>query len=192
LIYPDLAEGPKPVPETCVVAIQLTDSIVKALEVCISEVGDVYVNYSMSGLPEAHASYHASGQQHIKKGDKYVEWNGGPTGNFEPMKLFRTPPGEVITRKDCGSTIGWEVAKLAGVLPVLTGAADMLVDARALREDSILAFKVEVIGQWARRRSSVSGFPVLQTHQFGGAVQVEVNVFAISETGSGVVWTEDF
>jgi len=70
------------------------------------------------------------------------------------------PPKQVITRSDSGSPIGWEVAKLASVLPILTDAADMLVDARTLREDSILAFKVEVIGQWARQRCSVSGFPV--------------------------------
>ena len=104
--------------ESCVVGVQLATSIVKALEVCISGEGDVYVNYSMSELPEAHASYHSSGQQHIKKGGKYVEWNGGPTGYFEPMKLFRTRPRDVITRADCGSTIGWEVVKLS-VLPSL-------------------------------------------------------------------------
>jgi hypothetical protein len=100
------------VPESCIVAIQLSASIVKALEVRVSGAGDVYANYSMSGLPEAHASYHASGQQHVKKGGKYVEWTGGPTGTFEPMKLLRTPPKEVITRADCGNTIGWHVAKL--------------------------------------------------------------------------------
>jgi hypothetical protein len=177
---------------SCVVAVQLVASIVKALEVRISAANDVYVNYSMSGLPEAHASYHASGQQHIKKGGKYVERTGGLTGNFEPMKLTRMAPKQVITRGDSGSTIGWEVAKLASVLPVLTDAADMLVDARTLREDSILAFKVEVIGQWARQRSSVSGFPVLHTHRFGSTIQVEVNAFAVSETGNGAVWTEDF
>ncbi len=177
--------------EKCVVGVQLADSIVKALEVCISGEGDVYVKYSMLGTKEAHASYHASGEQHIKKGRKYVEWNGGPTNNFEPMKLFRTPPREVITRADCGSTIGWEVVKLS-VLPRLAKRADMLVDARGLGEDSILAFKVDVIGQWARQRRSVSGYPIVQTHRFGGTLQVEVNAFEVSESGSGAVELEDF
>jgi hypothetical protein len=53
--------------ESCIVGVQLSTSIVKALEVCISDKGDVYQNYYMMGLPEAHASYHSSGQQHIKK-----------------------------------------------------------------------------------------------------------------------------
>jgi hypothetical protein len=179
-------------PETCIVGVQLVASIVKALEVRIADTGDVYINYSMSGLPEAHASYHASGQQHIKKGSKYVEWTGGPSGTFEPMKLFRTRPKQVIAREDCGSTIGWEVSKLASVLPVLTDPADMLVDARALQEDSILAFKVDVIGQWAKDRRSVSGYPILCTHRFAGAIQLEVNAFVISETGNGAGWTETF
>jgi hypothetical protein len=78
------------------------------------------------------------------------------------------------------------------VLPVLTEQADMLVDARVLPNDSILAFKVDVIGQWARHRSSVSGFPILVTHRFGSTVQLEVNAFLISETTGGGAWTEPF
>jgi hypothetical protein len=75
--------------ETCIVGVQLAASVVEALNIHVTDQGDVYANYSMSGVPEAHASYHASGQQHFKKGGKYVEWNGGPTGDFEPMKLYR-------------------------------------------------------------------------------------------------------
>jgi hypothetical protein len=40
------------VPETCIVGVQLAVKIVKALEVRIADRGDVYVNYSMSELPE--------------------------------------------------------------------------------------------------------------------------------------------
>jgi hypothetical protein len=179
------------VSETCVVAVQLFAScVLKALEVCIADKGDVYVNYSMAGLPEAHASYHASGQQHIKKGNKYVEWNGGLTGNFEPMKLYRTPTRQVITREDCGSTVGWKVANLS-VLPILTKPADMVVDACSLPKNSILAFEVAVIGQWAKDRRTVSGYPILSTHRFGVGVRVEVNAFEVSENGGGG-WTETF
>jgi len=178
--------------ETRIVGVQLVSSVVKALRVAASDKGDVYVNYSMVGLPEAHASYHASGQQHIKKGGKYVEWNGGPTGLYEPMKIFRAEPESVVTRQDCGSTIGWEVSKLSSVLPVLSEPADMLVDARPLRGDSILAFEVHVVGDRARPRGSVVGFPVIASHRFSNAVQVEINAFGISDTVNGAVWLETF
>jgi hypothetical protein len=177
--------------ESCIVGVQLSTSIVKALEVCISDKGDVYQNYYMMGLPEAHASYHSSGQQHIKKGGKYVEWDGGPTGNFEPMRVIRTRPGDVITRADCGGAVGWEVGKL-GVLPILTKRPDMLVDARPLAQETLLAFICEVVGKWGRSRRSVSGFPILHTHVFGAVVKVEVHAFLISDDGSGAVSLEDF
>lgn len=167
-----------PTPTTCIVAIQLSTSVVKAFDVQISDKGDVYVNYKMSGLPEAHASYHASGQQHIKKARKFVQWNGGATGKMEPIKLFRTPPSQVITRSDCGSTIGWYVEKLP-VLPVLAQVPDMLVGVRGVKNSSIVAFEVNVIGAWARKLRS------------NRAVEVEVIAFDIPEGGSPA-WTEDF
>jgi hypothetical protein len=179
------------VAETCIVGVQLAASIVKALTLRVSDQGDVYANYSMSGVPEAHASYHASGQQHLKKGGSYVEWDAGPNGAMEPMKIFRMRPGEVITRVDCGNTIGWEVKKLATVLPVLSEPADMLVDARALDGDSILGFRANVIGPWAKPVRSVSGFPVVGVHKISGAVQVELIAFVVSEAGIGLVATED-
>jgi len=178
--------------DKCIVAIELPNATVKAFDICIGDKGDVYVNYSMAGLPEAHASYHASGQQHIKKAGKYVEWDAGPSGQFEQMKLQRTPPRDVITRSDCGSTIGWDVPKLKDVLPALTEQADMQVDARTLANDSILAFQINVIGAWARPHGSISGFPIIKTHRFGTNPQVEVNAFVVSDLTSGAAALEAF
>ena len=178
--------------DICVVAIQVVSATLKAFDIRIADKGDVYVNYSMAGLPEAHASYHASGVQHIKKAGKYVEWNAGPTGSFEPMKLRRTPPRDVITRTDCGSTIGWNVPDLNAVLPVLAEPADVTVDARSLTQNSILAFQVNVIGEWAKPPRSVSGFPIVQTHRFGTNPQVEVNAFVVSDLASGAAELETF
>jgi len=173
------------------VGVQLAGSIVKALNLRVSDHGDVYTIFSMSDVPEAHASYHASGQQHLKKGRSYIEWNAGPTGAMEPMKILRMKPGEVITREDCGNTIAWEVKKLATVLPVLSTPADMLVDARALDGDSLLGFRADVVGPWAKPVRSVSGFPVVGVHTFSGAVQVELIAFVVSAAGIGMVAIED-
>lgn len=177
--------------ETCTVGVQLASSVVKALTLRVSDQGDVYANYSMSGVPEAHASYHASGQQHLKKDGNYVEWNASPTGAMEPIKISRMKPGEVITRVDCGNTIGWAVKKLATVLPVLSVPADMLVDARALDADAILAFRANVVGPWAKPLRSVSGFPIIGVHKINGAVDVEVIAFVVSESIIGIVAMED-
>ena len=175
---------------SCTVGVQLAASVVKALRIRISDEADVYIHYSMQGLKDAHASYHASGEQHIKKNRKHVEWNGGSTGQFEPMRIYRARPDQVITRVDCGGTIGWEVVKLC-VLPILTRRPDMMVDARYLPHDSIVAFIVEVVGQWVNPRRSVSGYPILQTYRFGHPVQVEVNAFEVSGT-TGVAQLEPF
>jgi hypothetical protein len=160
-----------PVAETCIVGVQLAASVVKALTLRVSDQGDVYTNYSILGLPEAHSSYHASGQQHIKNGGSYVEWDGGPgpTSTMEPMKIHRKKPCEVITR--------------AGVLPVLCETADMLVDARVFDGDSILYFRSYVIGPRAKLIQQDLGFPAIGVHTISGKVQVEIVAFVISEIG---------
>jgi len=77
-------------------------------------------------------------------------------------------------------------------LAVLNEPADTLVDARGLRDEAILAFKVEVVGRRARPRRSVSGFPILKSHRFTAAVEVEINAFVLSDDGRGAAWTETF
>jgi hypothetical protein len=119
--------------ESCTVGVQLSTSIVKALEVCISD---------KAGSPRVLPLQRT--QQHIKKDGRYVEWDGGPTGNFEPMRVIRARPGDVITRADCGGAVGWEVGKL-GVLPILTKRPDMLVDARSLAQETLLA----LLAKWS-------------------------------------------
>ena len=133
-------------PTACVVGIRtLSGQLVKAFDVRIAN-EDIYVNYSDCSTPEAHSSYHASGQHHTKVGGRFVEWTGGPTGDMEPMKLCRTPPGLVTARAGCW-TVGWEIRKLDVILPSLSSHADMLVDAPPLDDaESILALEVSVCG----------------------------------------------
>ena len=77
----------------CVVAIRTpSGNLVKAFDVRISG-HDVYVIYSDCSVRDAHSSYHASGQYHIKIGKRYVQWDGGPTATMEPMKLFSHSSG---------------------------------------------------------------------------------------------------
>jgi hypothetical protein len=170
-------------PIECVVGIQtLSGQLVKAFDVRVVA-DDIYVNYSDCSTPEAHSSYHASGQYHTKVGGKFVEWTGGPTGHMEPMKLYRTPPGLVTGRSGCW-TVGWETRRLDAILPSLCSHADMLVDARPLDGiDSILAFKVSVVGYEAGKQSNIVGFRIIQSHRFGKVVQVEIDAFVLDESG---------
>lgn len=62
----------------CVVGIRTANGDLRqAFDVRI-EGNDIYVNYSDCSTPEAHKSYHASGQSHTKKGGRYIEWDGVP------------------------------------------------------------------------------------------------------------------
>jgi len=166
------------VKETCLVGIKApSGNVVKAFDVNIKG-NDVYVNYSDSSVAAAHGSYHASGQQHIKIGRNYVEWTGGPSGQMEPMKLFRTPPSDVTSREDF-FPIGWEIRKLASVLPGLNSQPDMLVDVSGEDGDSILGLYLSVLGKGVGSRSSISGYRVLRSHKFGDAVEVEIDAFIV-------------
>jgi hypothetical protein len=164
----------------CVVGIvTLKGQLVKAFDIRI--VGeDVYVNYSDCSTPEAHSSYHASGQLHTKKSKRYIEWDGGLSGHMEPMKLMRTPPGLVTGRSGCW-TVGWEIHKLDQVLPLLTGPADMVVDAKTLNGELVLGLEVSVIGDEAKTRESIVGYPIIASHRFGESLRVEVDAFLLEE-----------
>jgi hypothetical protein len=164
--------------QTCIVAIRTgSGSTVKAFDTRIRG-EEVYTNYSDCSTPEAHASYHKSGQYHIKKGKKYIEWSGGPTGAMEPMKLHRLPPGQVRGRSRCW-VVGWGVSRLDGVLPVLSGNADMIVDARQIEPDVILTFEADVVGPEAKKQMAVVGYPVIASHRFGNPVVVEICAFVV-------------
>lgn len=170
-------------PIECVVGIRtLSGRLAKAFDVrIIAE--DIYVNYSDCSTPEAHSSYHASGQRHTKVGRRFVEWTGGLTGDMEPMKLYRPPPGLVAGRSGCWRG-GWETRTLDEILPSLSSHADMLVDARPLDSiESILAFEVSVVGYEARKRNNVFGFRIIDSRRFGRAVQVEIDAFVLDESG---------
>ncbi|PYX72610.1 MAG: hypothetical protein DMG72_14430 [Acidobacteria bacterium] len=163
----------------CVVAIRTpSGNLVKAFDVRISG-HDVYVIYSDCSVRDAHSSYHASGQYHIKIGKRYVQWDGGPTATMEPMKLFRTPPGLITGRVACW-TVGWEICRLDAVLPRLD-SADMIVDTQSLSPHLILGFEVTVVGDEAKKRETIVGFPIIASHQFGNSVCTEIDAFVLTE-----------
>lgn len=164
-----------------VVALRtISGMIVKAFDVCIKD-DDVYMNYSDSSTPEYHKSYHASGQQHYKIEGKYIQWTGGPTGHWEPMKMFCTPPGRVTGRSHV-CTIGWEIARLDQVLPKLREYADLLVDTQRLGGAVAVCFQVDVIGSKAHSPKNILGFPLIARQQFGSAPpRVEITAFVMAE-----------
>ncbi len=105
--------------KTCLVAIRHGGQERCALEVCIRG-KDVYVNYfAPDGTKKAHTSYHASGQQHIKKGRDYVYWSDGP-GKWCPMKELKQPPGIVTDREELYAEIGWMIGELDSKLPLVS------------------------------------------------------------------------
>jgi len=167
-------------PNKCIVAIRTPKrSLVKAFDICIRG-EDVYTNYSDGSTPEAHSSYHKSGQYHLKKGRQYIKWDGGLSGQMEPMKLYRTPPGLVQGRVRFW-TVGWEVLKLDSVLPVLNGGADMIVDATHLEAEAILAFEASVIGSEAKKQTSIVGYPIIASHLFGSTMLAEICSFVVRD-----------
>ena len=164
--------------QTCIVAIRTPNgNTVKAFDMCIRG-EEVYTNYSDCNTPEAHSSYHKSGQRHFKKEKKYIEWDGGPSGRMEPMKVYRIPPGKVRGRSKCWSA-GWPVSSLDVVLPTLTDNAGMIVDAQTIEPDSYLTFEAYVVGPEAKMLSTVVGYPVIATHRFGSNVVVEICAFVV-------------
>lgn len=173
-----LGENPIVV-DQCVVGIRTPSGLlVKGFDVCIKG-EDVYVNYCDSHTPAAHGSYHASGQQHTKIGRDYVKWDAGPSGNFEPMKFFRTPTRHVLERSRCW-VIGWEVPKLDSTLPKLV-SADVVIPAHKLQSSGILGLEVSVVGKQAQLRSDILGFPIIAHHQFGSGTRVEIEAFTVFE-----------
>lgn len=171
---------------TCVVAIRQGERDWLALEVCIKD-ADLYVNYfapdgtpawlALSHWKKAHTSYHASGQQHIKKGRDYVYWTDGPAGEWCPIELLKQPPGTVADREEC-STIGWMIGELDSKLPLATIGADMVVDGSALPRSSYLVFEVSVVGPATTARTEVLGFQVLQRHRVSNGLVVEIEAIS--------------
>jgi hypothetical protein len=167
------------VPESCLVAVQLATSIVKALVVGISDAGDVYVDYSMSGSRRKHISYHASGQYQTKKGRKHVFKFIGPEGRLQPAIHMRPRPESVRDRENVAS-IGWLVGALCELFPQADRMPEMLVDARTLDHSSNLAVLVDIVGPEALLLHEIGGFPILKSHRFSGTVTVEIVVFSVT------------
>ena len=166
--------------ETCIVGIRTPKgNTVQGFNVCIRG-EEVYTNYCDRSTPEAHASYHRSGQYHMKREKQYIEWTGGMRGCMEPMKLFRTPPGLVRDRVHFW-TIGWDIANVHAILPPLSDNADMIVDASHIEPPAILGFEASVVGQYARERKNVVGFPIIASQTFGRNLKVEICCFVVRE-----------
>ena len=71
------------------------------------------------------------------------------------------------------------VSGLEVVLPRLTGDADMVVDARPLDADVILAFEAYIVGAEAKNLAAILDFPVIASHRFGGPIAVEICTFGV-------------
>lgn len=175
--------------EKSIVGVQIHGIAVKAFDVCIKQT-NVYVNYFMRRMGEAHCSYHASGQQHTKKNGNYVEWKPMPNGQWERMIEFKMEPVKVITRTACQDTVGWLVGELASALYPLNEPADVMVDARAFAESSLLLFKTYVVGDWAREHKIRPGFRKAMRHRFGVGLQVEIQAFETSPSAPSIVSIE--
>jgi hypothetical protein len=166
--------------------VLLLDEVRAAQEVCIKN-GNVYVNYFDSkGNKIAHTSYHASGQKHFKKNGQYVYWSGGINGHWEPMKLYRTKPLDVVDRTFV-SVIGWEVKSMQSVLPLMS--ADMIFDIP--REFDIVAFETSIVSPDAEERQEIVALPVFARYRFSDDIVVEVELFGMNEELASKPYTID-
>jgi hypothetical protein len=68
----------------------------------------------------------------------------------------------------------------------------MLVDARTLAGDSVLAFQVSAVGNQARNRKSIVGFPVVATHRSGTTLEAEIEAFVLSAETVSLPYNDDF
>jgi hypothetical protein len=177
--------------EKCIVGVQLDGIAVRAFDVCIKKT-NVYINYSMRRMGEAHCSYHASGEQHTKKNGNYVEWKRMPDGQRERMIEWKMEPSKVITRSACQDTVGWLVGELESALYPFNEPKDVMVDARAFAESSLLLFKIYVVGDWAREHKIRTGFRKVMRHRFGTGLRVEIEAFEVSPSAPSILSIETF
>jgi hypothetical protein len=175
--------------EKCIIGVQLDGVAVKAFDVCIKKT-NVYINYSMRRMAEAHCSYHASGEQHTKKNGHYVECKRMPNGQWERMIEWKMEPSKVITRSSCQDTVGWLVGQLTSALHPLNESADVMVDARSFAESSLLLLKVCVVGDWAREHKMRLGFRKVMSHRFGTGLRIEIEAFETSPSAPSIVSIE--
>ena len=165
---------------TLIVGIKFREQIVTALEVCLRG-SDIYVNYfAKEGTKIAHTSYHSSGQRHIKKKNDYVCWTGGPSGDWEPMKEFKTPPTMVAGREHV-ATIGWNVSDLQSVLPLICGQAGTTVQIPSEPHFDVVGLEVSILGLGATPRPEICGFPVIHRHWIRNDIAVEIEAFGLNE-----------
>jgi hypothetical protein len=130
---------------------------------------------------ESHFSYHQKGELHFQKKGKYLQWTGGNSGDWEDMRLRRTPPKEVSDREDI--SMAWETDKMESVLPAYDPASGKEVHAFEIPDPSkfsAVGLIVSVIGSAAAERQDHVGFPIFDRHQFtNGILTAEVEAFGV-------------
>jgi hypothetical protein len=162
------------------VAIQFQHQLWLGISVAIGDAGDVYVNYLGDGQ-EMHTSHHASGQHHQKIGKRYVTWTGGPTRHWEPMKSAKIKPTQVSERESV-AVWGWVIARIPSVLPPVTDACGMVVNAALFRDSWTLGLEVSIVSRDSNQRTEILGYPVVQRHRVSnGLIIVEIEAFVIDE-----------
>ena len=94
------------------------------------------------------------------------------------MKFYRMPPRSVKIRSPFWK-IGWVLSELER-LPKLV-SSDVVIAAQKLTANEILGFEISVIGNAATPRPHILAFPVIDRHQLGNAIRVEVEAFLVSQ-----------
>jgi hypothetical protein len=163
------------------VGFHVNNEIRVGLEINLSG-ANMYGNFLPKGKANAHFSYHEGGELHFKNHQKYLEWKGGISGNWEPMKFERTPTAEVENRQDIST--GWETAKLETVLPVYNPASGKDVHAFEIPESQnflIMGLIVSIIGSSAiERQDDVGLFWIFDRHRFSnGILTAEIEAFGV-------------
>lgn len=158
-------------------AIRFQNRLRRAIEVCVKN-GNVYVtSYDRQGKDLAHTSQHASGQRHFKVKERYVQWTGGPSGQWEPMIRMLTPPKKVIERAEIAFH-GWAIDSIPH-LPEAKESRDVVIFECPEQEMHILMLGTSVVGPHGKERNDRDGFPVLWRHRFSHGITIEVEAIAI-------------
>lgn len=166
-----------------IVALRRDDACKIVLYAAIKN-GNVYLHYlDRTGTEVGHVSQHVSGQRHFRRANgEYVKWTGGVTGEWEPMKLQRTPPAQVTERDEIGA-FGFGFAELLNLPDCPDNQANVvLCELPSNCQPEMLVFQVSIVGPAAVARGMANGnFPVVWRARLGNGIAVEVEAIAVNQ-----------
>jgi hypothetical protein len=174
-----------PVTKNINVAILFRKQLWAAVRVVISHKNDVYVN--LDDDQKRHASYHASGQAHLKTKGGYVQWSTGPNGELEPMMgRENVKPTDVSERQSvAGGPWGWEIARIPNALRPCRCIPEMVVDAGVLPDSWALGLEVSIVNSDPGQRTEHFGCPIIDRRRFSnGVIVIEIEALGIDNADS--------